>query len=117
MMTTKISIRNYHPEDVEALANIYFNTIHRINIQHCMAQCTAKSKRSQKQCLKWAVRGRMTCHMHGGTSRGPRSKAGKEHSRLAVFKHGNYTKEAIIEEREVRELIRLSKDMLRAFGD
>ncbi len=33
-MTTKISIRNYHPEDVEALANIYFNTIHRINIQH-----------------------------------------------------------------------------------
>lgn len=30
----KISIRDYHPDDVQALANIYFNTIHKINIQH-----------------------------------------------------------------------------------
>jgi putative acetyltransferase len=29
-----IEIRKYHPEDVQALANIYFNTIHKINIQH-----------------------------------------------------------------------------------
>src|SRR3972149_1035529 len=33
-MKTEISIRDYQPEDVQALANIYFNTIHRINIQH-----------------------------------------------------------------------------------
>ncbi len=33
-MKTKISIRDYQPEDVQALANIYYNTIHRINIQH-----------------------------------------------------------------------------------
>lgn len=30
----KILIRNYQPEDVEALAKIYYNTIHRINRQH-----------------------------------------------------------------------------------
>ena len=33
-MTTKIIIRNYCTEDTQALANIYYNTIHRINIQH-----------------------------------------------------------------------------------
>ena len=33
-MKTEISIRDYQPDDVQALANIYFNTIHKINIQH-----------------------------------------------------------------------------------
>ena len=33
-MKPEISIRDYQPEDVQALANIYYNTIHRINIQH-----------------------------------------------------------------------------------
>ena len=33
-MRKEISVRDYHPHDVRALANIYFNTIHKINIQH-----------------------------------------------------------------------------------
>ena len=33
-MTTEILIRNYRSEDTQALANIYFHTIHRINIKH-----------------------------------------------------------------------------------
>jgi putative acetyltransferase len=33
-MKTEISIRDYQAEDVQALANIFYNTIHRINIQH-----------------------------------------------------------------------------------
>lgn len=33
-MKAEISIRDYQPEDVQALAHIYYNTIHRINIQH-----------------------------------------------------------------------------------
>lgn len=53
-----------------------------------MSQCTAKSKRSGNQCLKWAVRGRTTCHMHGGTSKGPVTKSGRERSRKAAFRHG-----------------------------
>ena len=32
-MKKEIFIRDYRPEDVQALANIYYNTIHRINIQ------------------------------------------------------------------------------------
>jgi len=81
-----------------------------------VAQCIAKSKRSKERCLKWAIRGRMTCRMHGGVSSGPKSKVGKHRSRLAVLKHGRYTKKARANEREVRGLIRLSKDMLRTFG-
>lgn len=77
-----------------------------------MSQCTAKSKRSGKQCLKWAMRGRITCYMHGGRSRGPRTKAGKERARRAVLKHGEYTKEARAKHKEVMDLIKTSKDML-----
>ncbi len=33
-MALKILIRNYRIEDTEALANIYYHTIHKINIQH-----------------------------------------------------------------------------------
>ena len=33
-MKTEISIRDYQPEDVQDLAKTYYNTIHRINIQH-----------------------------------------------------------------------------------
>jgi len=33
-MKAEISIRDYQPEDAQVLAHIYYNTIHRINIQH-----------------------------------------------------------------------------------
>lgn len=56
-MTTKISIRNYHPEDVEALANIYFNTIHRINIQHYTeSQVDAWAPKSSLETERWATK-------------------------------------------------------------
>ena len=33
-MPLKILARNYRTEDTEALASIYYHTIHKINIQH-----------------------------------------------------------------------------------
>ena len=78
-----------------------------------MSQCTAKSKRSGKQCLKWVVSRRMTCHMHGGTSKGPITKCGKERSRQAVLRHGGHTKQAKAQHREVMSLIRHSKNLLK----
>lgn len=77
-----------------------------------MAQCTAKSKRSQKQCERWAVRGKNTCPMHGGKSTGPRTKAGKERSRMARLKHGQYSRVAKNEYRQATVLIRVSKNFL-----
>jgi len=79
-----------------------------------MSQCTAKSKRSGKQCLKWAVRGRTTCHMHGGTAKGPITKAGKERSRQAALRHGGHTKRAKDHYRRVMAVIRQSKNFLQS---
>ena len=79
-----------------------------------MAQCTAKSKRSTKQCLKWAVRGKSVCRMHGAASRGPKTASGKERSRQAAYRHGNHTKDAKALHQEVMAAIRQCKDILRS---
>lgn len=79
-----------------------------------MVQCKAKSKRSKKRCLKWAMRGKEVCHIHGGKSKGAKTKAGRERSRQAALRHGGYTKEAREMHKEVRELIRRSKDLLES---
>lgn len=80
-----------------------------------MSQCTAKSKRSGKQCLKWALRGRATCHMHGGTAKGPITKAGKERSRQAALRHGGHTKQAKSHHQKVMAILWQSKNVLRSF--
>ena len=47
-------------------------------------QCTAKTKRTGEQCKSYAVKGRKTCRMHGGTKKeGPASPS---------FKHGAYSR-------------------------
>lgn len=79
-----------------------------------MVRCKATSKRSQKQCLKWAVKGRTTCHMHGGTAYGPVTLEGKEKARLAAYRHGGHTKQVKESHREAMTLIRRSKEVLRS---
>lgn len=49
-----------------------------------MAQCTAKSKRSGKQCKKDAVVGSNVCHIHGGKSPGGIASG--------TYKNGRYSK-------------------------
>lgn len=78
-----------------------------------MAQCIAKSKRSKEQCLKWAIRGKNVCRMHGAGSHGPKTAAGKKRSRLAAFRNGNHTKEALARHREVMTAMRQCKDLLK----
>jgi len=80
-------------------------------------QCTAKSKRSKKQCLKWAVRGRATCHMHGGNSKGPKTKEGKKRARKAAYKHGRSTRRALKEHREIMLLIKRSKNLIQMMNN
>lgn len=77
-----------------------------------MSQCTGKSKRSGKRCLKWAIRGKATCRMHGGKSRGPKTKIGKEKSRRAVLRHGAYTKESLTFRKKALALIKHSINIL-----
>lgn len=51
--------------------------------------------------------------MHGGTSSGPKTKVGKERSRLAALRHGGHTKKIRTLHRESMALIRQSKDLLQ----
>jgi uncharacterized protein YjcR len=54
-----------------------------------------------------AVKGKNRCRMHGGAPGSGAPKGNKN-----ALKHGNYTEEAITERRRVRELIKLSRELL-----
>lgn len=57
-------------------------------------RCQAKSKRTQLQCGKPALKGKPVCQFHGGRSTGPKSEVGKARQKAAVTKSGKYTKES-----------------------
>jgi putative acetyltransferase len=54
-MKKEIYVRDYHPDDVQTLANIYFNTIHKINIQHyTQEQVNVWAPTSSLEAAGWA---------------------------------------------------------------
>ena len=69
-----------------------------------MVQCKAKSKRSGAQCRKQAVTGKAVCKFHGANA-GPKTAEGIARMKASKTKHGKYTKEAIKERRDFRELV------------
>jgi hypothetical protein len=52
--------------------------------------------------------------MHGGTSKGPTTKLGRELSRKAAFRHGGYTKQAKAYYRKITSLIKKIKYFINA---
>jgi hypothetical protein len=73
-------------------------------------RCGAKTK-SGGVCRCPAMRnGR--CRLHGGLSTGPKTPEGRHRIRLALFKHGRYTKQAKQERLEWRELVSNSVELL-----
>ena len=78
----------------------------------CPAQCQAKSKRTGKRCRAFAMRGMRVCYHHGGKLG---SKKAQRARLLAVFKHGMYTKEAIVERKMVSKMIKDSRQSLKQF--
>jgi hypothetical protein len=69
-------------------------------------RCGART-RSGKPCRSPAVDGKKRCRMHGG-ARG----SGAPHGNKNALKHGLYTREAIAERRQLRELMRQSRKLL-----
>jgi hypothetical protein len=73
--------------------------------------CGARTRRGSP-CRCPAMRnGR--CRLHGGLSTGPKTPEGRRRIRIALFKHGWYTKQAKQERIELRELLRVNKELLR----
>lgn len=75
-------------------------------------QCGAKAKtNNHNPCRKYAMaNGR--CRLHGGLSTGPKTPEGKQKSRLAVLKHGFYSKSALEERKHLFLAMRESRDFL-----
>lgn len=84
--------------------------------KHEVAQCAAKSKRSQLQCGKAAMRGKRVCRTHGGTSTGAKSEAGKQRSRKANWVHGERSAEAMLKASKDAARIRELADALRVLN-
>ena len=76
-------------------------------------RCQAKSKRSQEQCRKAAIRGKQVCRVHGGVSTGPRTSEGRKRCAAAKTVHGWETRELrkkrAVKFRELKLLYNVSK--------
>lgn len=72
-------------------------------------RCGAKT-RSGKACQSPAVNGKKRCRMHGGAE-GSGAPKGNQNA----LKHGQYTRRAIEERRELRRLIHEADEFLAEF--
>lgn len=55
------------------------------------SRCQATSKRTKLQCGRPALKGKSVCNFHGGRSTGPKTPEGKERSRQAHIKSGEFS--------------------------
>jgi uncharacterized protein YjcR len=78
------------------------NTGPMLSSQRCMART-----RSGKPCRSPAVSGKGRCRMHGGAS----GSGAPRHNKNAL-KHGRYTREAIKERQQLRDLLRQARMLL-----
>jgi len=69
-------------------------------------RCGART-RSGKPCASPAVSGKKRCRMHGGAYGSGAPRGNKN-----ALKHGLYTREAIAQRRQLRHLIRQSRNTL-----
>ncbi len=76
------------------------------------ARCTAKSKRTSRQCKAPAMRGKSKCRFHGGLSTGPRTREGRNRCAQAKLVHGRDTKEMRQNHREVMSQLKLYAQIL-----
>lgn len=63
-------------------------------------RCLAKTRRGTK-CRRPAYKKSGKCHLHGGASSGPKTQQGIENIKKAQTTHGNFSKEAIKERKEL----------------
>jgi hypothetical protein len=69
-------------------------------------RCGAKT-RSGKPCRSPAVGGKKRCRMHGGAPGSGAPRGNKN-----ALKHGLFTRDAIVQRRQLRELVRQSRMLL-----
>jgi len=78
-----------------------------------VARCGAKTRKGMPCQSPAMPNGR--CRMHGGASTGPRTPEGLERCRLANWKHGQYSAEALEQRRMFRTFFREMRNDLSRF--
>lgn len=77
-----------------------------------MPKCRAKSKQTGKQCGNFAVKNKAVCRFHGGESTGAKTPEGKLRQKMASWKHGLRSKEAMEGARCLRQQIKFCRQFL-----
>ena len=79
-------------------------------------ECGAKAKTNNHQPCRRTAMANGRCRLHGGLvpkhNTGPKTKEGKLRQKMANWKHGMCSKEALEERRILAKLLRESKDLL-----
>jgi hypothetical protein len=78
-------------------------------------ECGAKARSNQNEPCKRIAMSNGRCHFHGGKSTGAKTARGKLNQKMASWKHGLYSKEAIEEKRVFREMLNEHKNVLASF--
>jgi hypothetical protein len=80
-------------------------------------ECGARARtKGYKPCKRIAMKnGR--CPLHGGLSTGAKTKEGKHRQKMASWKHGLRSKEAVLEKKCLQKLIRECKSNLKLLLD
>ncbi len=76
-------------------------------------ECGAKVRSNNYAPCKRIAMANGRCHFHGGKSSGAKTANGKSKQKMASWKHGVYSKEAIEERRNFKKMIKEQKDFLR----
>ena len=75
-------------------------------------ECKAKTRSADKHPCRRVACKNGKCHLHGGHSTGSRTPEGRKRQKMASWKHGMYSKEALMERRIFRQQMKLYKDEL-----
>ena len=73
-------------------------------------RCGAKTRKGQSCCQPAMKNGR--CRLHGGKSTGPKTREGKERSRMSNYKHGYYSQSQKLQRKLLRKKLREYKQSL-----
>lgn len=80
-------------------------------INNSVALCGAKARQNNHLPCRQPAMKNGRCRLHGGKCTGPKTAEGKLKSAQANLKHGRYTKEAMIERRKMRMMMRWRDDL------
>lgn len=81
-------------------------------INSTVALCGIRTRQlPHRPCTQPAMKNKKRCRMHGGKCTGPKTPEGKIKSAQANYKHGLYTKEAIMERKFMQDMMQWKKDL------